>query len=72
VTTFEAARRAFKQQSPGLYHYIAAVEAAKVLDSAGDRVSGLATGHAAATTLWLDAGAYKSRSRGMAHEAMPT
>ena len=48
----ERERRDFKGAHPLLYAYIAHIEAAKALDSAGDAASGATNAHGAANRAW--------------------
>lgn len=61
----EQSRRDFMRDHPDLYAYIAAREAAKALDSAGDRISGY---HEAANLVWSLAGAAKHHYEAMQAE----
>ena len=62
VTPMEQARRDLKGSNPDFYAYISAFEAQKILDQAGDTVSGASDGHGAANRLWALAGQAKRRA----------
>lgn len=59
----EQSRRDFAAREPVLYAYMAHVEAAKALDSAGDAASGATDGHGAANRVWRMAAARREQAR---------
>jgi hypothetical protein len=64
----EQQRRDFKAAEPDLYAYITAHEGARILDSAGDTLSGASDGPQAANRLWRLAQTFTERKKRMLKE----
>lgn len=63
--TLEQRRRDLKGSDPDFYSYIANIEWAKALDTAGDHASGASNGHGAANRCW----GMSARRKRLAQEA---
>lgn len=61
--TLEQCRRDLKASDPELYEYIKNTEQAKVLDSAGDRLSSM---HEATNYLWSRSGELDNKAKSVA------
>ena len=63
-TTYEQARRDFMRDNPDLYEYIRSRISARVMNEAGDLVSGATTGHSAANRCYAAASRHSARIEG--------
>jgi hypothetical protein len=64
----EQRRRDFKTAEPELYAYITAHEGARILDSAGDTLSGARDGPQAANRLWRLSAQFTERKNRLLRE----
>lgn len=63
MKNIEQRRRDFKVAEPDLYAYITAHEGARILDSAGDTLSGASSGPMAASRLWRLSSQFAERKK---------